>query len=106
MSLQKVELSVPTLELSPLAKEDLADIREYSVVQFGEDVADDYVRGFAEAFDRLIDFPKIGPVVPNVTGERRMLSHRSHYIFYRLNGDSIWIIRILHKARDAEATLN
>lgn len=97
---------MPTLELSPLAKEDLADILEYSINQFGEDVADDYIRGFAEAFDRLIDFPKIGPVVPNVTGERRMLSHRSHYIFYCLVGDTIWIIRIVHKARDAEPALN
>jgi toxin ParE1/3/4 len=97
---------VPKLELSPMAKGDLADIRDYSAVHFGENVAYEYVRGFAEAFDRLIAFPKIGTVVPNVSGERRMLSHRSHYIFYRLIDDSVWIIRILHKARDAEAALN
>jgi plasmid stabilization system protein ParE len=37
---------VARLEIKAMAKSDLADILAYSVEQFGQDVAEAYVRGF------------------------------------------------------------
>jgi toxin ParE1/3/4 len=94
------------LELTPRARADLADILDYSVVEFGEAVAIAYVEGFQDSFALLLQNPKIGPAVPDDIKGRRMFRHRSHFIYYRLDGKNLRILRVLHKARDARRLLN
>jgi toxin ParE1/3/4 len=94
------------LEISPEGIDDLAEILSYSVAEFGEVTAYEYMRGFYDAFDRLTANPRIGPVFEGTSEPVRSLSHRSHRIFYALTRETILIIRIIHKSRDAANLLH
>ncbi len=94
------------LELRAEARDDLDDILDYSVEMFGATVAEDYVAGFGEAFGLLLDHPRMGMELPEYPTAIRVLSHRSHRIYYELVDDTVIIARILHKARDARRLLN
>ncbi len=92
--------SVKRLDIKAAARAELAQIYEFSVAEFGWQVAEAYMIGLRQAFDRLLEFPFLGPVYPDVTPEVRVFLHRSHRIFYRIEGDLVLIVRVLHKHRD------
>ncbi|MEA3001176.1 MAG: toxin ParE1/3/4 [Sphingomonadales bacterium] len=93
------------LELSRKAQADLDDIRDYSAAEFGVERAVAYLDALVSAFRRIVDFPEIGAVHPAVRPLTRSLGSRQHRIFYEIGGDRILIVRILHKAMDAERHL-
>ena len=88
------------------ADADLAAILDYSVAQFGETVGEAYLRGFSTAFDLILRHPHAGAVRAGIDPAIRCLPHRSHRIFYDIEGETIWIVRILHYAMDADTWLN
>ena len=93
------------LDLKAVARADLADILEYSVSEFGRRVAAKYMRGLSHAFTRLEEYPEIGPLSPDIAPEIRLLRYRNHHIFYRIEGDLILVMRVLHHAMDAKGRL-
>ena len=96
-------LNVKRLDIKATARAELAQIYDYSVAEFGPKVAEAYLTGLRNTFDRLLEFPFMGTIYPDVTPEVRVTIHRSHRVFYRIDGDEILIVRILHKMRDARA---
>jgi len=96
---------VARLAFSVEAAIDLDDIFGFSAERFGFDVADDYFVGLQATCDRLIDFPELGPVVPDIRPQTRVAAYRSHNIFYRFDGRTVWVVRVLHHAMDAAARL-
>ena len=99
----KVGHNVKRLDIKATARAELAQIYDYSVAEFGPKVAEAYLTGLRNTFDRLLEFPFIGTIYPDVTPDVRVTIHRSHRVFYRIDGDEILIVRILHKMRDARA---
>ena len=93
------------LELSRKAQADLDDIRDYSLAEFGAARAIAYVDAVEEAFRRILSFPGIGAVVPEVRPPVRSLACGQHRIFYAVEGDSVFVLRLLHKAMDVERHL-
>lgn len=93
------------LELSRRAQSDLDDIRDYGVAEFGVERAVAYLDAVESAFRRILDFPEMGAVHPTVRPLTRSLGCRQHRIFYEATGETILIIRILHKAMDVERHL-
>jgi toxin ParE1/3/4 len=93
------------LDLSPVARADLLDIRVYSVDKFGGEVADGYFLGFDAAFALLRDHPMTGVARSELGAGIRCLIHRRHRIFYYLDGDTVVIVRIVHHAMDARRAL-
>ena len=93
------------LRLSSSAEADLNAIDTYSFEQFGEDVADAYMRDFDELFDLLRRHPKAGVPAPELGKGIRKLTHRQHRIFYTVEGDLVLIARIMHHAIDAKLAL-
>ena len=89
------------LELSIAADADLFDILAYGTVVHGEAVSDAYFSGLSDAFDFLCQNPGAGQVddVGNL-GLRRW-RYRQHRIFYRVDGETILIVRVFHVAADA-----
>ncbi len=87
------------VRLSAAARADLVDIRRYSLAQFGGPAADRYFLGFKRLFALLADRPSIGAVEPEFGPAVRRLTQGSHRIFYRLDGDMVRVMRILHHAR-------
>lgn len=103
--MQNVAPDVADVELSPAARADLAEIDDYSADQFGQDVADAYLRGFNEVFALLREHPRAGSAKPELGQGTRCFVHRRHRIFYRVAGDVVTVIRIIHHARDARTLL-
>lgn len=93
------------VRFSSAARSDLAAIDEYSAEQFGDDVADAYARGFMETFDLLGRHPYAGAARPELGDAIRCQLHRRHRIFYRVNGEIILILRIVHHAMDERSIL-
>jgi toxin ParE1/3/4 len=63
--------------------------------------ADDYLREIDEAIGRLADNPGLGADYSHVLTGIRRYSIRRHRIFYRVDAQSLKIIRVLHERMEA-----
>jgi toxin ParE1/3/4 len=88
------------LELSRRAQADLDDIRDFSVAEFGVERAIAYLDAVENAFRRIVGFPEIGAAHGDMTPQVRSLGCEQHRIFYDVGGDTILVVRVLHKAMD------
>jgi toxin ParE1/3/4 len=93
---------VADVRLRQAADADLAAILEYSVAEFGAVAAEAYLRSFDKAFDLLRRHPEAGALRQEIDPPIRCLPHRSHRIFYDVEGNTVWIVRVLHYAMDAQ----
>lgn len=98
-------LAVARILTTSAARADLVATREYSIDQFGWEVADEYFLGFDAAFDLLAAHPFVGPARPELGEGIRCLIHRQHRIFYQVDGDLVVIVRIVHHAMNAKRAL-
>jgi toxin ParE1/3/4 len=53
----------------------------------------------------MLEFPDIGAPHPTVNPPIRSLGCQQHRIFYEVEGDTILVVRILHKAMDVDRHL-
>ncbi|MHA6723537.1 type II toxin-antitoxin system RelE/ParE family toxin [Sphingomonas sp. RS2018] len=88
------------LRTAPAARTDLRDIGTYSKTTFGSRVGSDYLDGLIGAFDRLAARPMAGVAERDLGEGMRSFLYRSHRIYYRVEGDDLLIVRVLHHARD------
>ncbi|MBA3879133.1 MAG: plasmid stabilization protein ParE [Sphingobium sp.] len=88
------------LRLSRRAENDLADIRDYSVEQFGAERAIAYLDAIEAAFRLILDYPEIGGVHLKVVPPVRSYAVQRHRIFYSVEAGVVLIVRVLHKAMD------
>lgn len=93
------------LRLSGAARNDLSDIRRYSLMEFDADIANAYFRGFSHAFALLRERPFAGSAQEALGDAIRCLIHKRHRIFYRVEGEFVLIVRIIHHARSARREL-
>jgi len=89
------------LEIKAEARRDLKDIRDFSAAEFGSEIALNYLRDIRSSFERIRDFPWIGEESAISISPIRVLPCRSPRIYDRADEDTVTIIRILHKARNA-----
>lgn len=90
---------------SALAREDLVDIWIYSLELWGPEQADNYLDGLNSAIRLLAANPQIGESCEYIgEGYRKWVVAR-HVIFYKLEGESLLIIRILSNKMDVERKL-
>ena len=86
--------------LSDKAEFDVDDIFEYSVSEFGMDVAIEYHFGLTALFVQLTEFPNEGKSRGEIKQGLRSIVFVSHIVFYRVLSDHIRIVRILHQSQD------
>ena len=91
------------VKLSATARRDLARIDAYSAEEFGDKVADTYLRGMNDAFAMLADVPFAGEPRPDYGQGARCKVFGSHRILYRVEGEIVYVQRILHHAQDVRA---
>lgn len=84
-------------EISRRAQAVIDDIIRYTVSNFGEDQAADYVGGLYNSFDLLTDNPRMGRAWKS---GHRLLIYRSHYVLYRIMDDHIFITDMRHTRQD------
>lgn len=86
--------------LTESAKNQLFEILEYSVIKFGNIVAEKYLEGIENCFAIITANPKIGRFHNSPSSQIRRHEHKSHVIFYKIiENDSILIGAILHKSK-------
>jgi toxin ParE1/3/4 len=90
------------VRLNALAIDDLAEIDEHGALEFGPSVAEDYARGFHDAFDLLRRHPLAGAAQPELGRGVRCIIHRKHRIFYIVKPDLVQILRIFHHSRNVQ----
>lgn len=82
--------------ISLRAKEDIKSIATYTIKEFGEEQSLKYAQGLKKILDELANNPELG--VRYVAVKNRMLlryRYISHVIFYYIDGNEIFIVRIL-----------
>lgn len=90
-----------TVRLTEAAVGDLADARDHSRAT-GGDLEQRFLDHLDLVIDRMLAFPHGAPPVDGFAGVRRARMRQFPYgVFYRLDGDDILILRILHTRRDA-----
>ena len=82
------------------ATADLDDIFRYSIETFGLDRAERYRSALQECLERVAHTSMLGRTV---AGKKRTFFRYNclgHGIFYTTDGDSIFVVRVLHLAMD------
>jgi len=87
--------------LTPAAQQDLDDIFEHSVAEWGLPVALRYTEDLEAAFTMLADAPQRGRSCETIRPGYRRLGVGSHVIYYKATGYGIAVTRILHQRMDA-----
>jgi addiction module RelE/StbE family toxin len=92
------------LRVSTEAADDLQEIREYIAVHLSApDAAQKLVSRMLASMRRLADFPESGPrlsSVLDVETDYRFLVCGNYLIFYRLEQNTVYIVRVLYGRRD------
>ncbi|OAM77476.1 type II toxin-antitoxin system RelE/ParE family toxin [Devosia elaeis] len=83
----------------PLARADRLDIWLH-IAADNISAADRLTDRLDEIVHRLSEFPEAGPSRPELGAGIRLYPVDNFLIFYRVAGDAIEIVRILHAARD------
>ncbi len=82
------------------AIEDLRNLHGY-IARDSEVYANSFVQRIILAVDRLPDFPRLGRMVPEADEEMiRELLYQNYRIIYRIHGDFIEILTVIHGRRD------
>ena len=93
------------LRLSVAAERDLEDIQAEGEARFGEIAADAHSVRFERIFTLLRDQPFAGQQRSDYAREVRAFANWPHVIIYRVQDDTVLVIRVLHGARDIRHAL-
>ncbi len=92
------------IEYSPEAVNDLRDIDEYISVELDNDnAAERIVDEIMDSIDNLSDFPEIGALLSSrvsIKTNYRYLVCGNYNIFYRIEAETVKIIRVLNARRN------
>jgi len=91
---------MPVYRLSRAADNDIASIAAYTIDSFGIEQAVAYREGLVQAFEFLLKFPRVARKREELRQKPRVYAYKSHLIFYRIDGEDIFILRIRHARED------
>lgn len=91
------------LRLSHIAEQQLEDIWFYTLSEWGENQAIDYVGKLEQGIRQLLEHPYLGKARPEIQQELRGLPIQKHLIFYRVSDEFVDIIGILHSRVDVDS---
>ena len=85
-----------TLRFALKAHGDMADIAQYTKLEWGEAQWKEYSRTLTSAFNRVAEFPELGEPRPDLGSGVRMIRIDHHVLYYRATPKTIRILRIRH----------
>lgn len=53
---------------------------------------------FSNAAAQLVDFPELGRP-GKIAGTRELLAHENYRLVYEIDGDTVWMLALVHTAR-------
>ena len=93
------------LVIAPAAKNDLKDIYQYGLRQWGQAQSESYLSTIKNQFWLLTQQPLMGTERPELLPDTRSLPIESHTLFYRVTANRVEIIRVLHGRQDPQRHL-
>ncbi|MCG8486743.1 MAG: type II toxin-antitoxin system RelE/ParE family toxin [Chromatiales bacterium] len=93
------------LIIAPAAKNDLKDIYQYGLSQWGRNQSENYLAQIKNQLWMLSQQPLMGTERPELLPDTRSLSIKSHTLFYRVTANRVEIVRILHGRQDPQCHL-
>jgi toxin ParE1/3/4 len=93
------------LVIAPAAKNDLKDIYQYGLRQWGQAQSESYLSTIKNQFWLLTQQPLMGTERPELLPDTRSLPIESHTLFYRVTANRVEIIRVLHGRQDPQRYL-
>jgi len=91
--------------IRPAAQADLAEIWRNGAARWGVEQADRYADGLFALFDLLAVFPEMARERVEFSPPVRIHPSGSHLVIYRLEGQGVEIIRVLHAHQNLTAYL-
>ena len=91
------------LDYAPRAMDDLARMKDFITSRHGADGAQKSLRRITTSARRLERFPEEGPSLAgliNISTDYRYLYVRPNYLFYRIEGNCVKIVRVLNEKQD------
>lgn len=82
------------------AENDLADIWRFTERRWNVEQADRYFRRIIDALTQLAGRPDLGRRCDEIRDGYRRYNVGSHVIFFRMDGENVDVVRILHARRD------
>ena len=79
------------------AEDDIRLIFVYGLKTRGRTAADRYLRRLHDTFRRLLALPEMGRRDDAISPGLRSIVAREHRAFYRIDGDTVRIVRVLHQ---------
>lgn len=93
------------LVIAPAAINDLKDIYQYGLRQWGQAQSESYLTTIKNQFWLLTQQPLMGTERNELLPEARNLPIESHILFYRVTVNTVEIIRVLHGRQDPQRHL-
>lgn len=84
------------LELSEQALRDIHIIHHESLTNFGAGQAAKYAAGLLDLLDLIAANPNMARLRTEFNPPTRLQRYKSHVVFYRIDGDDVRVVRILH----------
>ncbi|MEQ9346949.1 MAG: type II toxin-antitoxin system RelE/ParE family toxin [Thalassospira sp.] len=91
---------MPEYVLSKKADADLEGIYIYSCETFGTSRATDYFLSLRDCLNRIAASPHIGRDAGFLHPDMHSHHHERHMIYYLIEGNGIFVVRVLHDAMD------
>lgn len=92
--------------LSPRAERDLADIAAYTLKRWGVRQMEAYMAGLDATIQLIAEHPARGTDRGHLKPGLRGVLHETHYhILYRVKGNALQIVRVLHTRMDIAAEI-
>lgn len=90
------------IKLTLRAQRDLEDIIEYTHRTWGSDQVERYVPELGRTIGELSERPsRQGKSLDELKPGLRYVQHKEHYfVFFRVEGQTVEVLRLLHQARD------
>ena len=86
--------------LSPVAAADIENIQDYTIAEWSEQQAHRYLSALFIRFRWLSDNPEIGLRRDDIKDGYRSFPEGKHIIFYRVMGNDIEVLGVVHQSAD------
>ena len=83
---------------TPQALQDRADVWDY-IAADNPSAAARMDEVFSHAVARLADHPQLGRP-GKIQGTRELVTHESYRLVYEINGETVWVLALVHTARE------
>lgn len=85
------------LEITKKAQKDIYVLQGFGYENFGIVHTRKYLIDLTQTFKTISERPELARLRDEYDGEVRMHTHKSHLIFYRIEGDLVKIMRVLSR---------